>query len=124
MVEYKGYLYNGYLAPWTDEIVRRYKAGEHPIQIAGNLLQPVRAHYEKDSRWNGYLPFPTSTMITYVLRRVGAMPPPPPITVKFLGNKNRGEVYGPWLPPRILGRPRDMGGPRDVWLERSPWDEL
>lgn len=169
--------YTGYLAPWTNEIVQLFQAGQTPVQIADNISKPVQAHYEKDNRWNGYTPSPTGTMISYVLRRVGAMDPPPPIPVKTLEKQDRGamvwrwymvdrllqreiaqrlgcspalvhriiydhknflvrkelrenrervdaEVYGPPLPPRILGRPLDMGGPRDVWLEQSPWDSL
>lgn len=99
--------YNGYLAPWTDEIVRRYKDGERPVQIADDLAKPVKMHYEQDNSWKGYVPYPTGSMVTYILRRVGVMAPPPPIPIKFLETRDRDAAAWRWytierMPQRII----------------------
>lgn len=88
--------YTGYLAPWTNEIIQRYHAGETPSSIADKLQQPVMTHYKQDPNWDRYTPFPTSTMILYILRRVGAKPPPPPIPIKVLEGQDRSAIVWRW----------------------------
>lgn len=115
--------YNGYLYKVLKDIVAAYQRGYTPRQIADDLIPRLTGYYV------------SSSMVTYILRRVGAIQdcytersPQELRRIEINARLRHPEWYG--LPEHYgmsvesLGRPLDMGGPRDVWIEQSPWDDL
>lgn len=138
-------MYQGYLHPWMNHIIKQYQAGMAPRAIADGLRPMLRkAGYRYGE--------PEMGNVIYALRRSGIAVPAAPLSPKraasekarLLRQQQRiakwcGLQSGPTLIFRttrgwflfsnpiahspVNGRPLDMGGPRHVWIERSPWDE-
>ncbi len=68
--------YTGLLQPWVNEIVRRYRLGHPPSQIAGALHQKIMALYPERKPWK--VSEADAALIVYVLKRVGEWQEPAP----------------------------------------------
>lgn len=119
-------IYQGFLLPWVDQILREHKAGKMPREIARKLWPKVHAKFlAVGDPWFGG-PVGLEANIRYVIHREGFSLRKPLGEAARL--KRQRERIRAWMTPArepskpTLGRPLDMGGPRDVWIERGPWD--
>jgi hypothetical protein len=124
------------MMPWAAAILEMHAHGVPSTEIARRLYPEAEAYY-RGTRFYDYVKYYSSIPkqnIHYVLRRIGAMPPPPqripivhfadnPAPVMVMRGKRLHVLHTRTPTLETLGRPIDMGGPRDQWLESDPWSD-